>query len=587
MKKIILFGLALLLLIGIANADIYVGVVDGYVLNLTGNTMSGVSVTATIQECSAGCTGTDTTDSNGYYVINNLNIAENDTINVNASSGNYYGNNTGTADQFYTATINITVAQVPNSPTLTPINDTHNNSLITFSWINYSDPQGLATYNDWIFDGTTYHNVSSPQNKTNVDFELYTWYVKTCNAYGCSPLSSDTFNVSNLPPPKPSLTPINDTNQNNITFTWASDGADPDGDDTYFKFNIDGNITSYATSPKTLTLSNGSHTWKVQECDPYECSLWTTDTFSITNNAPSTPNLTQMNSTSATSKQFHWTSGTDPEGDTTYDEFQFNNNTIVSPATSGITQALSGTFYYTWKVRTCDVYGACSAWSKDSFVKFTCPSVASPTTPGGGGGAGRPGGVITPKKINCTENWHCTSWTPCSPKGIQHRACNDWNKCGTNIYRPIESRACTPAHCFNNKKDHTEERTDCGGLCKPCEALYLKKEIAHPYFLFGIKGIDIIYLILGLVIGIFIVILTIMVTMKYSDHFNLYIRLRLVHWQISLGSKKHAFADYYEKVLPHYKRLKKELIDEWLDNEIKRLNTSAKRRLSKLKIKRK
>jgi hypothetical protein len=583
MKQIILFGLAMILLIGIANADIYVGVVDGYVFNLTGQLMNSTSVTTTVQSCSAGCTGTDITDTGGYYIINNLNLNENDTIVANASKNNYYGNNTGTANQFYVARINITVAQVPNQPTLEPINDTHNNSLILFNWTNYTDPQGLATYNVWVFDSVTYSNVSSPQNQTDVDFEEYTWTVKTCNAYGCSPESSDTFNVSNLPPPVPSIPDINDTNNNTITFTWTSGGADPDGDSTYFKFYLDGNITSGATSPRVLTLSNGSHTWKVQECDTWECSAWATDTFTIQNNAPSAPNLTLMNATSATSKQFYWVSGTDPDADSTYDEFQFDNNTIVSPATSGITQALSGTFYYTWRVRTCDTLGGCSAWSEDSFVKFTCPAVAPPVV--GGGGGGRPGGVIVPPKVNCTEDWHCTAWTKCTPNGEQKRACTDWNKCVTDVYRPIESRACTPAHCFNKRKDHSEERTDCGGKCLPCELLYPETELAYPFYIFGINAINVIYLILGLAIGIIIVILVIMMTMKYSDHFNLYIRLRILHLQITFKTKRHAFRDYYNKILPHYKRLQPELIDEWLDNEIKRLNTSARRRLSKLKMK--
>ena len=592
MKKqtiILIIAFILILLINIlsANADIYVGVVDGYVLNLTGHKMNGTHVTATVQGCSAGCSGTDTTDSNGYYVINNLNINSNDTIVANASWNNFYGNNTGNADQYYTATINITMAEVPNPPTLEPINDTHNNSIITFNWTNYTDPQGLATYNVWIFNSVTYTNVSSPQNKTNVNFNLYTWYVKTCNAFGCSPWSSDTFNVSNLAPPTPSIPDINNTNNNTITFTWTSGGPDPDGDSTYFKFYIDGNITSEATSPKILSLSNGSHTWKVQECDSWMCSNWATDTFIIQNNAPSSPNLTLMNTTSATSKQFYWVSGIDPDGDTTYDEFQYENEAVVSPASSGLTQALSGTLLVHWRVRTCDTKGGCSSWVEDTFVKFTCPTTAPPTTPGGGGGGGgRPGGIIVPPKINCTEDWHCTDWTSCTPKGQQKRACTDWNKCGTKVYKPIEQRACTPAHCFNNKKDFSEERTDCGGRCKPCEVIY-PAEIQYPYPVIGIHPVNLIYLIIGLGLGIIMVIIIIIVLMKFSDHFNLFMKLKLVHWQISLGSKKHAFVGYYNKVLPHYKRIEKELVQGWLSREIYRLNVKAKKRLSKLKIKKK
>lgn len=581
---------ALVLTANIACADIYVGVVDGYVTNLTGQYVQGATVGAEVQSCTLGCTGTSTTDINGYYVINNLNAAANQTINANASLGNYYGNDSGNTDAFYTVQINITIAQVPATPTLTAISDTHNNSLIIFQWTNYTDPQGLSTYNVWTFGGTTYTNVSSPQNKTDVAFQMYTWTVKTCNSFGCSPAASDTFNVSNVAPPTPSIPDINNTNENTITFTWTSGGADPDGDSTYFKFYIDGATTSGVTSPRTLTLANGSHTWKVQECDPWVCSSWATDTFTIQNNAPSAPNLTLMNATSATSKNFYWTSGIDPDADATYDEFQFNNETIVSPAVSGLTQALSGTFYYSWRVRTCDVKGGCSAWSEDSFVKFTCAEVVPPTggMPGGSGGGGMPGGVLVPPKIGCNESWHCTSWTPCSPRGQQQRACQDWGKCGTRIYQPIEMRACTPDHCFNGKKDVDEERKDCGGKCKPCAVVYRdvpEIEKSYPLYILGLAGINAIYLIIGIAIGMIIIILTAMILMRYSDHFNLYAQLRLTHLQIDFGSKRQAFADYYNKVRPHYKRLEHELKDGMLDREIRRLNTKARIRLGKIQMK--
>ena len=177
-KNILLFGtviiIMLTLVIKTANADIYVGVADGYVTNLTGHAVNGATVNAEVQSCTTGCTGSTTPDINGYYVINNLNAAASQTIEVDATLGNYYGNNSGQTDAYYTAQINITVAQVPSTPTLTPINDTHNNSIIIFIWTNYTDPQGLATYNEWTFDRTTYTPISSPQNKTDVDFDPLT-----------------------------------------------------------------------------------------------------------------------------------------------------------------------------------------------------------------------------------------------------------------------------------------------------------------------------------------------------------------------------------------------------------------------------
>ena len=94
-------------------------------------------------------------------------------------------------------------------------------------------------------------------------------------------------------------------------------------------------------------------------------------------------------------------------------------------------------------------------------------------------------------------------------------------------------------------------------------------------------------LLLGIAIGIIIIILTTMMLAKTSDHFNLYIKLRLVHLQIDFGSKRQAFSEYYEKVRPHYKRLENqnELTDRMLDQEIRRLNTKARIRLGKIRLK--
>jgi hypothetical protein len=382
-KKKILIGLIVLILIflGIylAYAEILLGTVEGYVFNTTGQLIIGADVLVNVSGCSgAGCGGTTQTDSGGYYVITNLDISAGDTIDVEANKSSAYGNNSDTADAYQAAYINVTIAQVPLAPTLEPIADTHDNSIITFNWTNYTDPQGLATYNIWTFDGSTYTNVSSPQNQTDVSFQEYTWTVKTCNAFGCSPISSDTFNVSNVPPPVPTLDAQPDGINNTRTFNWSSGGADVDGDSTYFEFKIDSEATeSNVTAPINKTLGFGSHTWRVRECDSWECSSWATDTFTVTNNAPSAPTLTdQADVYSPETVTLQWTSGIDPDGHATYDDYRFNGTTssnVTSPQTEDLTGIVD---YFVWEVRTCDVNSACSSWVNDTFIKFVCPAPA-------------------------------------------------------------------------------------------------------------------------------------------------------------------------------------------------------------------
>ncbi len=78
---------------------------------------------------------------------------------------------------------------------------------------------------------------------------------------------------------------------------------------------------------------------------------------------------------------------------------------------------------------------------------------------GGGGGGGSGGSGITGQTtaptnttppanpVNtqesgpCTERWLCTDWSWCV-NSFQTRQCEDVNKCGTDIYGPLESQPC-------------------------------------------------------------------------------------------------------------------------------------------------
>lgn len=304
------------------------------------------------------------------------------------------------------------------------------------------------------------------------------------------------------PPSAPNLTAAVDNHDTNRTLTWTS-GVDPNGYPTYgiFQFSSNASVTG-ATSPQavsSLTIGN-NYTWRVATCNNVSgngcCSANSTDTFTVSNTAPSAPSLTLEDDTDSTSITFAWTSGVDSDGDATYDEFSLSNTTDFSVnisssgnATSPVTvSALSTPMAFYWRVRTCDVFGACSAYSLDSFLVRTCPAGS-----GGGGGGGGSGGASSCQgntfdecilgdkgcranarlvcgnfdtdqylelgaidcKVgetcdngacvaDCDEQWECTEWSGCTAAGVETRSCEEINGCGTDAVKPYESRSCIP-----------------------------------------------------------------------------------------------------------------------------------------------
>jgi hypothetical protein len=86
-----------------------------------------------------------------------------------------------------------------------------------------------------------------------------------------------------------------------------------------------------------------------------------------------------------TEVELNWSSGTDSDGDSTYDQYQFNSGTIVN-ATPPKTESGLSVGNYAWRVRTCDFFNYCSSWVEDSFLATGCAAVT--TCPGNGGGGG-------------------------------------------------------------------------------------------------------------------------------------------------------------------------------------------------------
>jgi len=529
---------------------IFLGTCEGYIKNSTGGFVQNAQVNATVSSCSESCKGSALSDVNGYYVIGNLNLPAGGTVTVNAfhapTSGS--GSNSGIADAFQAASVNITLCRSPSAPTLTPEPDTHGTSA-TLVWVSGTDPDNLSKYDRYQLDSNSIiNNATSPQSESSLSYASHTWRVQTCNAACCSNWVSDTFLVYNNAPTQPNLTDQPNTINNTVILQWIS-GTDADNDTTYDHYQFDSNPVANATSPRTeANLSFGAHSWRVRTCDAlgtcsawaidtfsivnnpcpapvltaepdthYDnaslvwtsnatdidgdpchdrfqfasqaiidpaaspqtvtnltwgstytwrvqscdnkgaCSSWQSDSFSVTNNPPSAPNLTDQNHTSSSSVALSWVSGTDPENDTTYDQYRFNYGNITNATSPQVEASLGSIAYYVWEVRTCDSSGACSAWASDSFIKYECPACQ-------GGGGGGEGGVWSACTIfmdcknetltcnatpsngrRCNETWVCEDWGTCLPGGVQVRECAETHGCGTKCFAPEMWRRCTPS----------------------------------------------------------------------------------------------------------------------------------------------
>ncbi len=107
---------------------------------------------------------------------------------------------------FTSDTFNV-VNNVPPAPNLTDAPHTQSTNP-TFSWINFSDPDGdpihnefyLATDSDFSTIIINDTNATSPKTATTTTFTFYYWRVRTCdNIGGCSGWSNDTFFVYSCP----------------------------------------------------------------------------------------------------------------------------------------------------------------------------------------------------------------------------------------------------------------------------------------------------------------------------------------------------------------------------------------------------
>jgi len=211
-----------------------------------------------------------------------------------------------------------------------------------------------------------------------------------------------------LRPTPPTLVPVADRhNGTNVEFAWTNGSEGATGVSIYNQFKVDGSWVN-ETSPTYRNLPFGTYTWRVKTCNPLVCSTEATDTFTVYNNPPSEPTLTDLNFTNGTSTDLNWTSGTDTDtlpDDAVTDYWQLSDTSDFSsivdsgsvPTTDGAPQfttvSLTNFTHYFWRVRTCDDTGAsnnCSSWVQDDFFTYTSPICPTcPTCTGGGGGTTR------------------------------------------------------------------------------------------------------------------------------------------------------------------------------------------------------
>jgi hypothetical protein len=389
-----------------AYANIFLGTCDGYVFDMSNGIIEGANVTATIGGCSGGesngCVGSRISQSNGYYVIPNLNVNPGGTISLGAtatiSGHDGSGSASATANKFQAGRANITLCFAPDTPLLIYMNDSHNNSVI-FYWNSGADPFGYSTYDQFQLDSGAIETKTSPL-PMNVSYSSHTWKVRTCNSGCCSPFAENSFDIYNTPPFPPTLTDQENTHYANVTLYWTN-GSDSDGDAIYHQFQFDSQpIQNNSLSPVAVSgISFGPHTWRVRACDFLECSNWAEDSFNRTNGIPPEPVLKPQGNTTSTTIKLNWTSGADPDNDPVHDEFQFSiyydfSTNIISLANASPPVSianLSSFEKYYWRVRTCDS-GACSAWSQSSFVKYECKEGEEKESKheGGGGAASLP-----------------------------------------------------------------------------------------------------------------------------------------------------------------------------------------------------
>lgn len=487
MKKSLVIAVVLVMVVlsAYSASALFIGLTDGYIRDASG-VVSGASVVVTVSGCSGGglngCNGSAISDVNGYYIVNNLNLPKLGGVSVIATKSGGSGSNSGTADNTQVAHVNVTICTPPTSPSLTDVPDGDNSSVV-FNWTSGTDPNALPTNDSFRLDGIGVPGATSPHLETGISFSSHSWDVRTCNSGCCSPWVADTFTLTCPAPSAPLITLIPNSHNTSATFIWTS-GTDPHGmTPIHDEFTLDSVTTNPAFSPIPRSgLSFGTHNWAVRTCNALCCGS-NSSSFTIGNSAPSVPtntNFTAGNTTTALT----WTSGVDPDGDATYDDVAYTNGTLIGSAVTSPANVPTE-LLIKWRVRTCDVLGACSAWVDVESV--TCAGGATTCTPcssnnGGGGGKGGCTGIgVVCKKVQLYCNGIAFSNDTLLRLDLSFKDKKNKIKIyGVNL--SLEDLEYCP-WCYSGVKDYDEVGVDCGGSCRSCFESEIPAKVANWWWL--------------------------------------------------------------------------------------------------------
>ena len=408
---------------------------------------------------------------------------------------------------------------LPGLPNLTYQGNTTSTN-VTLSWESNMtrgqlyDPDGDLVYDEFYFDSQPINSTATPsQTILNLAYGLHTWNVRSCDNTTASPHCtswvSSSFYMNNHAPAVPVLTGQDDTIYTEVNLSWTSNKTrsqdDEDGDtvhdEIYVRTGLGGCsggalvYSDLSASPvkKVSGLTIGqSYSWCIKSCDNKGACNEAYDTFSVANNPPPTPLLTDQFHTSSTTLSFQWINYSDPELDPTYNEFQLSTSQTFASFINNATNVTSGytygtlstfTFYY-WRVRTCDNKGACSGWDNDTFFVYecptcpgcgTCPSCSCPP-------AGEcPTCEVCEEPEECFSSWDCGDWSACNEEGTSFRSCSDTNDCidmdkVPNLLQSCEfiPVICPPANITVIEKEKIVEKPV---VVKEIEKLFKKEEV--------------------------------------------------------------------------------------------------------------
>ena len=212
-------------------------------------------------------------------------------------------------------------------------------------------------------DGTTYNTGSSSTSwqAPTLSQGVHYWRVRAWDGFNYGGMSAyEYFNIDTIPPGTPSLTsPSNGAilDYGTISFSWTA-ASDAD----YYRIEIDGTTYTAPSTTYSRSLSDGSHSWRVQAVDDaLNVGSWSgSSSFTIDTVDPGTPTLISPLDGSVTNDAqltFSWTSASDAD----YYRIVIGGILYTTPSTSYTCTLSDGT--YSWNVYAVDDAGNEGSWA--------------------------------------------------------------------------------------------------------------------------------------------------------------------------------------------------------------------------------